>query len=245
MSGVIPRSLSICRISGAGLKRCVSRSIVSCQSRCAAPVTWPARLLARWTVPEYSPALRVSQITVPAIGLVVKAAPGPNLVEPDNQGLVNCGRKGDPAAGDSPVKANLTAFGNPAPPAAIQHPDIAVAVVVQRPPETGGVEAQVIVVSHHQGSVADAQALAGCSKPFRRLGVDPAGFRVALVVVRQVDCPGDMPPQVAGLGVQVHHHHVRVGQGGACSQPGSARYSGWVNPAPVLILAPLDIIASA
>ena len=99
---------------------------------------------------------------------------------------------------------------DPGAPAAVEHLDVAVAVVVEHPPDAGGGEALGVVVGDHGGVVADAQAFGVSLELLRRHHVLPV-VGILGPVVGKVSGAGDVPalPGVGGVGA-VQDHHVGI-----------------------------------
>ena len=142
----------------------------------------------------------------------LQTAPGPHFLQPHADRPIHSRRKNRRRNRRRRLKTDRPAAGHPSPPTAIQHPHFAMPIITQRPPETGRVQAQVIIVSHYLRSVPDTQTLDNGGELIRRQRINPPGSRIALIVVRQMHRPGNMPPLVAGGRVQVHNNQPRLPQ---------------------------------
>src|SRR5437773_7811748 len=83
-------------------------------------------------------------------------------------------------------------FTNPALPTAVQHLRVAMAIVVQHPPEACRIRANPVVVRHHRGVVGDAKQTHEIRERLAAHDMHTAFGLLDPDVDREADCSGDM-----------------------------------------------------
>ena len=129
-----------------------------------------------------------------------------------HHGIVQPGGEGDGGRVSRGEVGDGAAFGEPLAPAAVHHLHVGVTVVVECPPEAGGVEAAGVVVGNDQGVVADTEGFGELLEVVGAKDVQAVGVRVLLVVVLLEDRAGDVGAHVLVGNVAVHDADARVFQ---------------------------------
>ena len=101
-------------------------------------------------------------------------------------------------------------LGTPLGPSTVQQGHVAMAVVVENPPQPGGIDPTPFVVRNHAGVGADAEATHQRFELGRRGQEIRRGLGVANPVVVEPDGVGNVPLAVA-TGTQIDNPHLRIG----------------------------------
>src|SRR5262249_52353659 len=102
------------------------------------------------------------------------------------------------------------ALGEPLVPAAIEHFDLGVAVVVKRPPKARRIEAAEAVIGNHQGVIADTQRSHSLGKLLWTHDVQRAFFFLQIMMTTKGNCAENMGATISVAVITVHNTQVGI-----------------------------------